>query len=59
MHCHDTVVIDPKMLDLVKDMRGIVCIPCVEEETGLTLMELFALNEEHMMKLLIERFGNP
>lgn len=58
MQCHDTVVIDPKMLSLVKDMRGIICVPCVEERTGKTLMELFEMNQENIMKIFIERFGD-
>lgn len=58
MHCGDTVVIDKRMYDMAGDMKGILCIPCVQEETGLTLLEIFSINQEHMMKLLNERFGH-
>jgi len=57
-HCCDTVVIDKKMYELAGDMKAILCIPCVSEETGLTVMQLFALNHEHMMKLIHERFDD-
>lgn len=56
--CGDTVVIDKKLYDMAGEMKGIVCVPCVCEATGLTLGELFAMNHEHIMKLLIERFGD-
>lgn len=58
MQCQDVVIVDPKMMTLVKDMRGILCVPCVTEKTGKSLGELFTMNQDHIMKILIERFGD-
>ena len=56
--CGDTVVIDKKLHDMAGEMSGILCVPCVTEETGLNVRQLFALNADRMMKLLEERFGD-
>lgn len=58
-HCGDTVVIDKVLYDMAGEMKGILCVPCIEEATGLTLVQLFQHNHDHMMRLLNERFGNP
>lgn len=54
IQCNDTVIIDPNLADTADQSKGIVCSPCVQEITNMSIEELFTKNADNMMKILVD-----
>lgn len=54
LQCNDKVMIHPDFAQTADEAKGIVCSPCVQEITNMSVEELFTKNSGNMMKILTE-----
>jgi len=54
LQCNDEVMIHPDYAATVDQTKGVICSPCVQEITNMSVDNLFNNNSVRMMKILVD-----